>query len=118
MEAYSQDLRERVVAAWDRGEGSKTQLARLFGMNERTVRRLIQQRDRTGSVGAGRGGGDNHSKFVGDDRAALRRMHREEPDATLERFRARCRDELGIDASLMAISRTLRAMGLTVKKSR
>ncbi len=33
MEAFSIDLRERVIAAYDRGDGSTRQLAEVFGVS-------------------------------------------------------------------------------------
>jgi transposase len=118
MEALSNDLRERVVAAWGRGEGTKAQLARRFAISEDSVRRIIQRWEEAGSAAAKPTGGDTRSKLVGDDREALRQMHAEEPDATLEQFRQRCQEELGIECSLMTLSRELKKMGLSFKKKR
>ena len=117
MEALSNDLRERVVAAWCRGEGTKAELARRFAISEDSARRIIQRWEATGSAEAKATGGDTRSKIVGDDLESLRQMHAEEPDATLERFQQRCRDELNITCSVMAISRELAKMGLSFKKN-
>ena len=40
MEAYSEDLRERVVAAVDRKEGTQIQIARRFGVTDRWIRKI------------------------------------------------------------------------------
>ena len=117
MEALSQDLRDRVVAAWDHGEGSQTELARRFRISESAVYRIIKRWEETGSTAPKARGGDTRSKIVGDDREALKQMHAEEPDATLERFQARFRDERGIKCSLMTFCRELKKLGLTVKKN-
>jgi len=118
MQSLSRDLRERVVAAWESGEGTQAQIAARFRIGKRTVERIISRWQQTGSIDPLPRGGDNRSAFNERDRAALRQMHTQEPDATLERFAARCRDELGIECSWITLSRTLRKMGLTVKKSR
>ena len=116
MEALSNDLRERVVAAWRRGEGTKAQLARRFAISDDSVRRIIRRWEETGSATAKPTGGDIRSKIVGDDRESPRQMHAEEPDATLERFQQRCKYELGIECSLMTLSREFKKMNLTFKK--
>ena len=116
MEALSQDLRERVIAAWRRGEGGKKALARRFKISERSVHRIIKRWEETGSVAAQPSGGDQRGKFTADSREALRQMHEQEPDATLARFQQRCQDELNIECSIMAICRELKKLGLTLKK--
>jgi transposase len=116
MEALSNDLRERVVAAWGRGEGTKAQLARRFAISHDSVRRIIKRWEETGSAAAKPTGGDKRSKIVGDDREALRQRHADEPDATLTRYQHRCKNELDIECSEMTLSRELKKMGLTFKK--
>ena len=85
MEALSQDLRDRVVAAWQRGEGAKRELAKRFKIGERSVHRILARWEATGSTAAQNPGGDRRGKFNSDTREALRQMHEEAPDATLER---------------------------------
>lgn len=50
MRPYSNDLRERIVAAIDRGEHSLRQLAHLFSVSLSFLVRLLQRRRATGSV--------------------------------------------------------------------
>jgi len=50
MRPYSIDLRERIVAAIDRGEHSLRQIAHLFSVNLSFLVRLLQRRRATGSV--------------------------------------------------------------------
>ena|SRR5688572_5573169 len=40
--AYSPDLRERVLAACEAGEGSQAEIARRFRVGERTLQRWLQ----------------------------------------------------------------------------
>ena len=49
MRAYSMDLRERVLAALDRGTPRK-EIARTLGVSEPTIRRYLRLRRETGSV--------------------------------------------------------------------
>jgi transposase len=49
MEAYSMDLRKRVLAACDDGHGTK-QVAETFGVSSSWVRRLKQRRRELGTI--------------------------------------------------------------------
>ena len=52
MEAYSTDLRERVIEAYDAGRGSSRQLADVFGVSSAWIRKLLRLRRETGTVAA------------------------------------------------------------------
>ena len=47
---YSLDLRERVVAAVDAGEGTQPQIATRFAVSLGWVEKLLRQRRRTGHI--------------------------------------------------------------------
>jgi transposase len=109
------DLRRRVLAGCDRGEGTKF-VAERFGVSPAWVRRLKQRRREDGSIEPRASGGDRRGKF---DEAALRRLHQQvaaHPDATLEQLRAWSHRKLGIDCSIMAVCRALKRIGLSFKK--
>ena len=60
MRPYSMDLRERVAAAIDAGEGSQRQVAKRFRVSVSFVTRLVQRRRDAGTrppnpTAAGRG---------------------------------------------------------------
>ena len=50
MRAYSNDLRERIVAAVEQGEFSIRQIAELFSVSLSCIVRLLQHKQQTGSV--------------------------------------------------------------------
>lgn len=112
MQAYSQDLRERVVRACDEGHASRTQLAHLFHVSTAWIRRLLQRRRQDGSVAARPHAGGAPRKLDEDDRFRLVGFVAEDPDATL----AELRDRLGAPVHLSTIQRVLASFGLTVKK--
>jgi transposase len=114
MKTYSMDLRERVVAAYDRGEGDPEQLARRFCVGVAWIYRLLQRRRQTGSIAPKPHAGGQPPAF--DEAAAerLRRANEDEPDATL----AELRDATGARCSPAAVHRALRRLGITRKKSR
>ena len=116
MDAYSMDLRTRVLAACDGGKGTK-EVAKLFSVSPAWVRRLKQRRREDGSV-APRPIPGGRPRLDGAARAALASFVREKPDATLEELRGRVAAELGVRVSVGALWQTLRRMEFTFKKSR
>jgi len=112
MRPYSNDLRERIVAAVDRGEHSLRQLAVLFTVSLSCIVRLLQRRRDSGSVAPKPHGGGPQPKIDAQALERLGELLRDQPDATL----AELRDGLGIPCSLMAIDRALRRAGITRKK--
>jgi transposase len=112
MRAYSNDLRERIVAAVERGEHSIRQIARLFSVSLSFVVRLLQRKRQTGSVQPKPHGGIPPRKLDAAAEARLLELVHAQPDATL----AELRDRLGVRCSLMTIARALKRQRITRKK--
>src|SRR3954463_12686191 len=124
MRPYSQDLRQRILDTIQRGDGSVRQIARRFLVSVSFVTRLLRTHRSTGSLEPRPHGGGNPPLLgpEGLERppgvtpplpgreglGRLRELSRQQPDATLEE----CRQRLGVDCSLMTISRALGALGL------
>jgi transposase len=89
LKTYSQDLRERVVAACDEGRLSRPQIAQLFRVSVSWMRRLLQRRRETGSFAARPRGGSPPLKMTEACRARLLVLITEQPDATLVELRDR-----------------------------
>ena len=104
------DLRQRVIAACDEGEGAKA-VAKRFGVSSAWVRRLKQHRRERGDIIPRTGGGSRGRKI---DRDRLAELVQQQPDATLVELR----DRLGVSVTPWAISKALRELKLTYKKSR
>jgi transposase len=112
MRPYSLDLRERIVAAIERGEHSLRQIAHLFSVNLSFIVRLLQRRRATGSLQPKPHAGGPRPKL---DAAAVRRLLalvRQQPDATLRELR----DRLSLPCHISTIARVLRRHGITRKK--
>jgi len=114
MEAYSMDLRERVIEAYDAGRGSSRQLARLFGVSSAWVRKLLRLRRETGTVAAKVYRRGPRPRLSERQLARLSELVREHPDATLADLRRRLR----VNCSLVTIHRALVKLGMSYKKSR
>jgi transposase len=112
MATYSQDLRQRVIDAIERNEGSLRQIARRFVVSLSFVVRLLQLHRRTGSLDPKPPAGGRHAALGPDDRERLRELVRQQPDATLEELRQR----LGASCSITAIWRALEKLRLPRKK--
>lgn len=108
MEAYSIDLRMRVLAACDAGQKTK-QVATLFSVSPAWVRRLKQRRREDNSI-TPRPIPGGKPKLDETARSKLSGFVRERPDATLEELRERVASELGIRISIGALWETLRRM--------
>lgn len=115
MKQYSADLRERLVGAIDAGlplaEG-----ARIFGVCPSTIRRWRQRQRTTGTVTARLRPG--RPPRIGRTQAlALQTQVAAHPDATLAQHCAWWEAEQGVHVSVATMSRVIRRLGITVKKS-
>jgi transposase len=107
---YSQDLRHRVLAAYDRGMKTK-QISVIFDVSSSWARRVKQRRRETGETTHRPMGAPIVFKV---DRARLAELVREHPDATL----AELRELLGVECVLSTLSGALKDLGLSFKKKR
>jgi len=107
---YSQDLRDKVLAACDRGMATK-EVAEAFGVCRSWVRRVKQRRRDCGETAPRKQGSPGVRKI---DRDQLARLVAERPDATGPELR----DMLGVECSDSAIYAVLKTLDLTYKKRR
>ena len=108
--AYSQDLRDRVLAAYDRGMVT-SQIAEVFAVSPAWARRIKQDRRESGRTTPRPMGGVRRVKI---DPARLRQLVEQQPDATLKELR----DRLGVVCGEPAICMALKRLKLSFKKSR
>ena len=107
---YSQDLRDRVLRASDRGMKT-TQIAEPLEVSPSWVRRVKQRCREMGETAHRRMGGPGVTIV---DRQQLAALVREHPDATL----AELRTYLGVQCALSTLCVALKKMGLSFKKKR
>lgn len=115
-QAYSQDLRDRVVAAVDGGM-SAYQVAPLFQVSVSYIYKALIRRRTTGETGA-RPQCNHVRAKLGDHEAALAAEVCRRPDATIGELRAWVLETHGISISHAAMWKALDRLGLTFKKSR
>jgi transposase len=108
---YEQDLRERVLAAYDRGKQTK-EIADTLGVSRAWARRVKQvRREQHRTTRLPMGG----VRVVKVDLAQLRTLVEQQPDATIPELHQR----LGTDrCSESAVGMALQRLGLSFKKRR
>jgi transposase len=115
MKQYSVDLRERLLGAIDVGL-SQAEASRLFGVGTSTITRWRQRRAATQTLHPTPRPG--RSPAIGPAQAAaLQAQVVAAPDATLVEHCALWAREHQVAVSVATMSRALRRLGITVKKS-
>lgn len=118
MNAYSLDLRLKVLDAVDRGIPRK-EVVRTFGISMPTLERYIRRRRRTGELAPRPSPGRRPSICsTSEERRALWRQLEENDEATLERHCELWEKERRVKVSVSTMSRAVRKLGWTFKKSR
>jgi transposase len=114
---FSLDLRLRVVAACQAGELTQPELAEVFQIHLKTVEKYWKLRRTTGSLQPQPHRGGLPARLV-SVQEQLRAWAVERNDRTLAEWVKLVRQRTGIQTSVQAMSRTLRQLGLPLKKRR
>jgi transposase len=115
MRPLSQDLRQRIIAARQRGVGAG-EVCRRFGVSRKSVERFWNQHGLTGACQPKQIGGYRRSRLRKHDRT-LRRWLAEQPDLTLGELQKRCREQLEVSIGITALWHRLEQLGLSYKKN-
>jgi transposase len=113
---YSNDLRERAVAAVVTGGLSRRRAAAQFGLGVSTVIRWVQRREQTGSVAPSRMGGHKPKAIRGEHHAWLAARIRDK-DFTLRGLVAELA-ERGLAVDYRSVWTFVHAERLSFKKNR
>ncbi|MGH7940106.1 MAG: IS630 transposase-related protein [Limisphaerales bacterium] len=112
MRTISLDLRERIVASYDKDEGTREQVARRYRVSLGMVKKLLQQRQRTGDIAPRHRFSGRKPLIVASHRRDFQSLLKGQPDLTLPELR----EASGLNCTLPAIHYALKKMGLTYKK--
>ena len=112
MRTLSLDLRERILAAYDNKEGTRPEIAHRFRVSLGLVKKLLQQRRRTGDIAPRHRFCGRKPMIVGAQQSQMRALLARKNDLTLKELR----EATGLQCSLQAINVVLGKMGLTYKK--
>ena len=112
MKPLSVDLRERILASYDAREGTREETADRYRVSLGMVKKLLQQRRKTGDIRPRHHYSGRKPKILDRHRRRLRHLLSRQPDLTLAELRA----ATALSCSLPAIHYALAAMNLTYKK--
>lgn len=116
MTTYSTDLRERVVRAYEKGDGSIRQLARRYEVSKNTVQAWLERKRRTGGVTPLPATGGKVSRLVGFE-DHLNAMVQKYPDYTLTQYCETWLEHQGVAVAESTMCRWLQQWELTLKKN-
>ena len=114
MQAYSQDLRERVLRALDRGD-RPAEIARRFEVGRVWVYQVRDRLEKTGERGSFQIGGHRRSRLA-DHESLLRGWIKQAPDLTLVEIQDRLAKR-GVAIKIGALWHQLNRWKLTLKKN-
>lgn len=112
MRTLSLDLRERILSSYDNHEGTRAEIAHRFRVSLGMVKKLLQQRRRTGDIAPRHGHAGRKPMIVAVHRSRMRSLLAKKNDLTLNELR----EAMGLKCSFQAIHVVLGKMGLTYKK--
>ncbi len=116
MKPYSQDLRDRVLAAVKETNLSQAKIAKAFKISQSALEKWLQRQRETGACTALPHGGGQPRALI-DCEAFIRTQVKKQPDSTLEELCARVADAKGVQSSPSMMSRELQRLRLPRKKS-
>jgi len=114
MKPYSVDLRERVLAALDRGM-TRTKAVSTFQVSRSTIKRWLAQRATLGHLRPGRASGRPRT-ITKSDEPQLRAQLSATPDATIPEHTARFNAFRLTPLSRWTLGRAIRRLNWTRKK--
>jgi transposase len=115
-QSYSQDLRDRVLAAVDGGMAAR-RVAATFQVSVSYVYKALIRRRLTGDAGINPNRGRPPRKLSGEQELALAAHIRSRPGITLAQAQAWLRAEHGVTLSTGAMWNAAKRLGLSFKKS-
>ena len=112
---YSDDLRQKLLEAYDRGQGSLAELAEQFCVSLGWAWKISASRKRTGRTERPRYRPGPKRRI---DEPALTGLLHSHPDATLVELQAELETKTGLRVSTQHLWRVVRRLGFRLKKSR
>ena len=114
--AYSLDLREKVVQAYERKEGTQKAIAQRFSISSPTVQSYWYLKRDTGSLEPKQGKRGQKPAIGETGLLWLASVLRKRPELTLQALCARYKRKYRVKVSLSMMCRACQKLGLTRKK--
>jgi transposase len=116
MAAYSIDLRQKILRAWERHLGSQRSIADLFGVSLAFVEKVLRQYRATGDLAPKPHAGGQKPRLGAAAQTVVQRLMSTTPDATLEELCTGVAAETGVRVSVPTMCRVLQRLGWPRKK--
>jgi transposase len=116
MAAYSVDLRQRLVEAVERQVSSKREIARLFGVHESFLYKLLRQKRERGDLAPLPHGGGTQAKLTAAQWQQVAQWIEATPDATLAELQEQVQKKLRVRVGLSTVGRGVERLGVRRKK--
>jgi transposase len=116
MKAYSLDLRQRVVLAYEQGAGSISEIASRFGVCPAFVKKMLRQWRATGDLAPLAHGGGKPKSLSERQHQLLKRKVHEQNDISLAELQSVLDEQEQVFVHVSTISRALAGLGLPLKK--
>jgi len=115
--ALSLDLRQRAVEAYERGDGPVRAVAARFGVGHASLSRWLGRNRTTGSPERAPRAGGTPRRIGADDEARLKAWLADAPSTSQHALAARLAEATGRPVCQQTVSRAIRRIGWTRKKS-
>jgi transposase len=112
------DLRRKLLFAYDQGEGTLEELAGRFLVSVGWAKKIYAARNRTGRAERLPHKPGRKSHAGTDAQQQVRTWFVQQPDLTLAEVKQKLRSEASVSLSLPQVWKLLRKLGLRLKKSR
>jgi len=107
MAAYSLDLLQKILSAWQNKEGTQRELAKRFKVSLSFLRDFLRRYRETNEIAAWDQGGERRSKLKGKEEELLKIIVTEKTDRYLREIQEEIKERQGIEVSISSLSRTL-----------
>jgi transposase len=105
MAAYSLDLRQRILSAWENRENTQRGLAERFKVSLSFIRDLLRRYRETNEIAAKPQGGDRQSKIKGEDEELLKKIVAEQNDISLREIQEKLQQDGSSGFAVETVSR-------------
>lgn len=117
MKAYSLDLRQKIVEAYEKGNRSQRQLARDFGVALSFIQKLLKRYRETGSYAPKKRRYQTPCKLDPEKLEVLKAIVQQKNDATLAELRQELAKRTGVTVGISTLFRMFKKLNFTYKKN-
>jgi transposase len=116
MKSYSNDLRRRIVTAYETGDYSQDEIAELFGVCQKSVSNFVTRYEQTGSADQSARGGGRKTRLDEQSRDFIRHEVEQDNDITLAQLCQKVEAQFQIRLSQSVMCHLLGVLDLPRKK--